>query len=124
MRFSIDDTAVTSSGLSLFSSDDVLRAGAVAAANAGRVAVHAVADEDARLRAAVDRFVRAHVHALDVSAAAAAALARKLTSAAHSAHEAELAAADQLGAAGLLAPDGAPWRPAGAGRANAHGTGS
>ena len=124
MRFAIDDTAVTSSGLSLFSSDEVLRAGAVAAANAGRVAVHAVADEDARLRTAVDRFVRAHVHALDVSAAASAVLARKLTSAAQSAHELELAAADQLGAVGRLAPEGAPRRAAGAGRGAAHGAGS
>lgn len=106
MRYEIDDGVLASSGLSLFSSDEVLRRGAVTAANAGRLAVHAVADEDVRLREAVDRFVRAHLEVLGVSAAASAAICRKLSWAGQSAHHAEVEAAAGLGMTGRLVPAG------------------
>ncbi|GAA6525203.1 hypothetical protein IDVR_09980 [Intrasporangium sp. DVR] len=95
---------MTSPGLSLYSSDDVLRHCAVTTAHAGRLAVHALADEDVHLRETVDRFVRTHLEVLDVSAAASAAIGRKLSWARQSAHETELEAAAALGRSGLPVP--------------------
>lgn len=85
----------------------------MATANAGGLALHALPDDDPLLAEAVRRFVHTHLAVIDLAAAASGALGRKLTLAARSAHEVELAAAAELGSAGRLSPDGgAPLGPA------------
>lgn len=104
----MDTDAMGSVGSTLLTSDTALRDCAVATAHAGALALGSLGGGAPGLAAAVREFVAAHLTVIDAAATASAALARKLSWAAQSAHELELSVATDLGSAGQPLPAHVP----------------
>ncbi len=111
MTYAIDTAGTGRVGSTLLTSGEELRDCGTALAYAGGLARRGVASDYAGLAVALESFVATHLIAIEVLATGCSALARNLTWTAQSAHEAELAVANDLGRQGAIPPlDSAGYR--------------
>ncbi|HKX66668.1 MAG TPA: hypothetical protein VJN29_05530 [Intrasporangium sp.] len=104
MSYSIDTDGTRRLGSSLRASGSELRDCATTFAYAAGLAGRGIAVDHVGLAQSLHEFGTTHLAVIEALAAASAALARDLTWAAQSAHEAEVAVAGALGAAGAQPP--------------------
>jgi hypothetical protein len=101
MRYAIDTDGTGRVGSTLLTTGAELRDCGTTFAYAAGLARRGVDADQPALTAALQDFLETHLTALELITSACEALAGNLTWAARSAHEAELAAAAQIGARGL-----------------------